>query len=263
MNQPIRPISAPKAVFLTNPSIPIPPVGSGGTNKGMWNGYAPQALWRPTKPPIDRPINILPTGERQPDSAPPQTLAWLNGNMPPWVNPPFWSVPIDLPHTVCMPWYEVDTLLGNTVVPKDRTLVIKNMSYQALNASINDVFTITLYVDGVIAATIEDIYISAAPNPAQRYALAGHFRPMPLNLVVDRNSTLTVRAQLRGPINLAGVSPYFAGQPILSTDCHFKVLLQGWMSNLREDLDGGPRPTDLGDFGMIPLEDDQSRGGFP
>ncbi len=41
------------------------------------------------------------------------------------------------------------------------------------------------------------------------------------------------------------------------------VIVNGWLANLREDLDGGPRPTDLGDLDFTALEDDQSRGGYP
>ncbi len=261
-----QPVSPPLPAAIARQLMKrLPPQTSGGLNKQMWYGYGvPPVVHRPWKPDIDRPINILPTMEREPDSDPPQFPIWINANCPPWVCPPFWSVTVDLPFAGCIPWYEVATLLDCFTVPQDRCLIIKNISYEALNAAVNDVFEIEVLVNNQTQHKTEDIYVDgAAANPAQRYALAGHFRPMPVNILADRNATVCVRTTLRGPISYAGVSPYFPGQPIISPDCQMKVMLQGWLANLREDLDGGPRPTDLGDFGMIPLEDDQSRGGFP
>lgn len=256
-------IHAPLARQLGTKPIALPPVGSGGMNAAMFYGYSPQAWYRPSKPPIDRPINLVPAAEREPESEPPQFPLWINANCPPFVCPPFWSVPVDLPFNACVPWYEVATSLGCEVIAQDRALIIRGISYEALNASLDDVFEITILVNNMPVAVIEDVYVQNTPNPAQRYALAGHFRPMPLNIIADRNASICVKATLRGPITYAGVSPYFPGQPIVSADCQIKVLLQGYLANLREDLDGGPRPTDLGDFGGIIMQDDQSRGGFP
>jgi hypothetical protein len=232
-----------------------------GMNAGYFNGYVPSPVRRIMTMSVERPLVRTPTGEREPYSAAPQSPVWANTNCPPWVCPPFWSVPVDLEFPACVPQYELAVSLGCFTVPADRCLVIKYVSYEALNAVQNDVFELQFTAEGRQLAKWEDILIdAAAPNPAQKYALAGHFRPMPTHMVIDRNQTLCVRGILRGPIDLAGVSPYFPGQPIVAPDCHMRVRMQGWLAPLREDLDGGPRPTDLGDMDFVALMDDQQFG---
>lgn len=231
--------------------------------RGYWHGYS-TAERRAPRPDIDRPINIIPTMQREPVSDPPQTPLWVNTNCPPWVCPPTWSQPVELCYDQCIPTYEQAKNMFCYTVPADYFLVIRNIYWEALNAQQYDVFQFDFLVDGSTRISVEDMLIDpAAPNQANRYAMAGSVRPMPTHIVVDRNHTLCVRATLRGPINLAGLSPYFPGQPITTGNCQMKVCIQGWLANLREDVDGAPRPTDLGDAASITLEDDQSRGGYP
>lgn len=232
----------------------------------MWGGYTglDRIQRRPTGPMLDRPIIQTPTAQREPESAAPQIPVWGNFNYPPWTQPPVWSVPFAKELEGCVPQYEISVLLGCFTVPQDRTLVIKEIGYEALNAAQDDVFELEVTVDQSVRVRWEDINIDAAQaNPAVRYGLFGHFRPMPTHILVDRNSTVCVRGTLRGPINLAGVSPFFPGQPITTGNCLMKAILYGWLAPLREDVDGGPRPTDLGDMDSVSLEDDQSRGGSP
>jgi hypothetical protein len=259
--------------------LPRPPLqnpdyagGDASLTKAMWNGYNPIIPRIATRAGIDRPINLVPTMEREPESFPPNTPVWLNTNCPPWVCPPAWSVLWDSEFERCIPFYEQAQLLyyqGDPThttfdVPQDHVLVLRRLSYEALNAVQGDVFQFDFLVDGVTRFTVEDMVIDAAqPNPAHRYALAGHTRQIPIHLVVDRFHTLSVRAILRGPITLAGVSPYFPGQPIVSADCRMRVFPEGWLANLRDNLDGAPRPTDLGDAGDDILADVQTRGGYP
>ncbi len=235
-------------------------------DNSMWKGFVMpgQAQYRPSGPMLDRPIFQTPTAQREPESAPPQTPIWGNFNFPPWNQPPVWALPFSRIFEACVPQYEISVSLGCYTVPADRTLVIKEIGYEALNAVQDDVFELQVLVDQSVKAQWEDIAIDAAqPNPAERYGLFGHYRPMPTHILVDRNQTVCVRATLRGPINLVGVSPYFPGQPILSGNCSMKAVLYGWLAPLREDIDGGPRPTDLGDMDFLTLENDQSRGAFP
>lgn len=232
----------------------------------MWGGYngLTAVQRRPVGPPLDRPIMIMPTAQREPESAPPQMPVWGNFNYPPWTQPPLWSVAYAQPFEGCVPQYEISVSLGCYTVPPDRSLTIREIGYEALNAAALDVFEIEVLVNQSVRLRVEDINIDAAqPNPANRYGLFGHYRPMPTNILVDRNQTVCVRGTLRGPINLAGVSPFFPGQPITTGNCHMKAVLYGWLAPLREDIDGGPRPTDLGDMGFMGLEDDQSQGAFP
>jgi len=237
-----------------------------GMDAGYFYGYVSQdqIQRRPSGPPLDRPIVIVPTAQREPESAPPQTPVWGNFNYPPWNNPPVWSVPMAQRYVGCVPQYEISVSLGCFTVPADRTMVIKEIGYQALNAAQGDVFQIEVLIDSSVRTSTEDINIDAAQaNPAVRYGLFGHYRSMPTHILVDRNQTVCVRGTLRGPINLAGVSPYFPGQPITTGNCLMRAVLYGWLAPLREDIDGGPRPTDLGDMAMQALADDQSEGGLP
>lgn len=227
----------------------LPPAGDGGLDRGYWHSYTPVVRRNvPTMRGMNRPLFEVPTASGGPPSAPPATPAWINTNCPPWVCPPFWSQSVETTATGCAPTYEQSILLAPTItVPQDYMLIVKGISYEALNAELYDVFQIDFFIDGSLRMSIEDMLIDTAPaNQALRYGLAGHTRPMPTHLVVDRNHTLSIRTTLRGPINFQGNSPYFPGQPITTGDCSMKVILQGWMANLRENWDGAPRPTDLG-----------------
>lgn len=244
------------------PPMPVPQSGrQDDLTEAMWGGYTPVERIQ-AKPSIDRTLYRVPTMEQGPESVPPNDHTWFNANCPPWVCPPFWSKPIDSTFSRCIPAYEQSTLLyfdGDTTktsfnVGQDYVLIIRAISYEALNAAQGDVFQFDFLVDGNAQIQIEDMNIDAAQaNPAHRFALAGNTRQMPVHLVVDRNHTLAIRATVRGPINLAGNSPYFPGQPITTGDCHMRVYLQGWLANLRDNMDGAPRPTDLGDAGGMLL----------
>jgi hypothetical protein len=259
----IRKLSAGIMRPLGNPVRPVVPPDDRDLDNAYWHGYSVVGR-RATKPDIDRPIVQMPMMEREPESAPPQTPVWVNGNCPPWICPPAWAVPVELTMEKCIPFYEQATLMDFCfTVPQDYVLVIRNLSWEALNAVQYDVFQFDFLVDGSTRLSIEDMLIApGSANPAHKYALAGHTRPMPTHLVVDRNHTLCIRAILRGPIDFAGNSPFFPGQPIVTANCLMKVVLQGWLANLRENVDGGPRPTDLGDGGGFYV-DTHDRDGTP
>jgi len=238
-------------------------VSPSALDRGYWSGWSPVRQVA-TKPGIDRPINILPTGERVPDGADPQIPVWGNTNCPPWICPPFWSQPVDLTFDVCLPFYEQAEQVGCFTVPQDYVLVIRNISYEALNAEIYDMFQLEFLVNGANRFTIEDMLIdNTSPNPAHRYALGGHTRPIQTFLPVDRNHTLCVRGILKGQTDFNGNSAHQPGDPITTGDCTLRVILQGWLANLRENIDGSPRPTDLGNMGGLSPEDTQENGGYP
>jgi hypothetical protein len=257
----MRPLGNPAVPLRSAPMVQTSLPNNDDVDRGYWRGWGPDPTRRVMTVPNDRPIYALPTEQQVPPSDDPQMAMWFNTNCPPWVCPPYWSKPLELAVNACVPWYEVDTLLGNLVVPKDWFYVVTDVSYEALNAVQDDVFEFSVLVSNNLVGRWEDSIADAAqPNPAEQDALSGHYRTLPLWFIADRRSNITIRGRLRGQINLAGVSPNWAGEPILSTNCQMKVILHGWMANLREDVDGGPRPTDLGDFGFIYLHDDQGGG---
>ncbi len=239
---------------------PMAPAANPDVATAYWYGYGPEPERRNMGVDINSPVYPVPAMAQLPRSDNPQSAVWFNANCPPWVCPAYWSESVDFPLTACVPWYEVDTIIGAGIrVPGDRFYVIRQVSYEALNAAQDDVFEFSITVNGKLVARFEDIAVDAAQaNPAHKYGLSGHTRMLPLWFIADRSTTLNVHARLRGAINLAGVSPNFPGQPILTGNCHMKIILQGWLSPLRENRDGGPRPTDLGDMGFIALSDDQS-----
>lgn len=259
-------LAAARALHSTQ-NVPVQPFDDGrDVDRSMWSGYSDGGVVRVrTRPPIDRPIGILPTNQREPVSDAPNTPIWVNSNNPPWVTPPNWGAPVAMPFTACVPWYEVSTLLAPAfTVPQDYMLIIKEISYEALNAALFDTFTLQVLSNNQNLLQLEDMFIdNTTPNPAMQYANAGHFRPVPANCFIDRGGSLTIRGTLRGPIDINGVSPYFPGQPITSTDCMMKVVVYGYLANLRENADGGPRPTDLGDFANLLMDSDQSGGAYP
>jgi hypothetical protein len=173
----------------------------------------------------------------------------LNTVCPPWHCPPLWSVAIDFPATECIPWYMVKTLMGTLNVPKGYLLVIKGVSYEAANAVQDDVVSFEVAVNGEPRATWEDVVADAVqPNPVHRMALSGHIRELPLHIVVPVNSTVTVSATLMGAIDFNGVSLNWPGQPILTPDCHVKMLFNGWYFPAMNNIQGAPRQAFNGDM---------------
>lgn len=240
------------------------PLGQKGVRveEGYWMGPGADAVPVNMTMNNDRPIIIDPTDESIPNSdGLPKIPVALNLNYPPWNNPTYRSLPLSPSMEGCIPWYEIPTQLPTVQVPHGYFFVIKGISYVALNGVQDDVIDFQLLVSGALAAHWEDAIADAAQaSPANRYALAGTAHDMPLNIIADHDTVITVLATLRGPLNLAGVDPNFPGQPITTGNCLVRVILNGWAVPMREQTDSGSRPTDLGDFGNLPLTDDQ--GGY-
>lgn len=226
-------------------------------DKGYWNGPAPVPVRKHMSVNNDRPILPISTGQKEPESTDPQQSVWFNTNCPPWVCPSYWSFPLDMPVVNCIPMYGVATDVGTVQVPDTWLYIIKGISYEALNGVQGDVFTFRMTVNGATVAEWEDIVADAAqPNPAYKFGIAGHPRPLPVHINCPQSAVIRVTSTLVGPLTLAGTSPRFSGEPIISADCHVKVLLNGWAMPARENIRSGARPTDLGDFGNLPLMDD-------
>lgn len=173
----------------------------------------------------------------------------LNTVCPPWHCPPIWSVALDFTVTQCIPWYMVKTVMGTLDVPKGYLLVIKGVSYETPNAVQDDVVGFEVSVNGQPRASWEDAVSDAVqPNPVHRMALSGHIRELPLHIVVPVNSQVTVSATLLGSIDFAGVSPNWPGQPILTPDCHVKLIFNGWFFPAMDNIQGAPRQAFSGDM---------------
>jgi hypothetical protein len=59
---------------------------------------------------------------------------------------------------------------------------------------------------------------------------------------------VTVSATLQGAIDFNGVSPAWPGQPILTPDCHVKMLFNGWYFPAMNNIEGAMRQASMGDL---------------
>ena len=224
---------------------------------GIWYGSAPRPVRRGiTRPMDDRPLYAFAGGEPLPTSEDSPQAVWINSACPPWICPSVWAVAMDIPVLKCIPWYEVQEVVGCFDVPRDYLVVIKDMSYEAANAAQDDVVAFQLFVNDSLKVEWEDIITDALqPNPVHRFGISGHVRSLPCHIVVPTSSQVCIKATLRGPINLAGVSPYWPGQPITTGDCHVTVNFNGWFFPAMANVDGSPRQGALGDNRLV-------QGGF-
>ena len=152
----------------------------------------------------------------------------------------FWSIPFEVPGTVCLPSLQTQYTVLNYTVPSDRLIVVEGISYECNGFSPFEVLRIQVYVSGILYAEFDDINLDPTANPADlQWGLASHKQPFPVYIRADHDQTITVMAILRG------VYPYTDVGPV--NRC-VKVLLHGWMASLMDNRDGGPRPVDAGDL---------------
>jgi hypothetical protein len=212
---------------------------------------------------VEAPIPIVPTNRKDPISEPPNKQLVINANCPPWNCPPFWSIPFDEEACICIPMARKEEFIFRYVVPQDRMLIIKGISYEIHNVDQYNSFSFKIMDNGMTRLSIEDMLIDpTSANPAHRYVFAGHTRQMPTHLFIDHNHSLVVSAEFLGILDFAGNSNYNEGD-ILAVNPEMCINIRGWLANVRDSRDGGPRPTDLGNLLHVPLTDDQSRGGRP
>jgi len=230
---------------------------------GHWHGRPPPIPKRETARSFDAPIPIVPTNRKEPISEPPNRQVAFNVNCPPWNCPPFWSVPFDVDACACIPLALKDEVIFRFRVPQDRMLIIKGISYEIHNIAQYESFSLKFVDDGRTRFNVEDMLIDpTSANPAHRYAFAGHTRQMPVRMFVDHNHMLVVTASFLGNLDFAGNSDLTEGD-ILDVNPEICINIHGWLANVRDSRDGGPRPTDLGNLLHIPLEQDWLRGGYP
>ena len=224
---------------------------------GMWQGEGHRAAQyrRTLLDPLEPNVRAFSAAEQIPGPVDRQdiegnTPVLLNSACPPWLCPPLFSVALDFPTTKCIPWYVVKTLMGDLDIPKGYLLALKSVSYEAANASQDDVVQFEILANGQPVAQWEDMVVDAAqPNPAHRFALCGHIRELPLHIVVAPNSKVSVVATLLGAVDFAGNSAAWPGQPITTGDCHVKMLFNGWFFPAMSNVQGSPRQGFIGDAG--------------
>lgn len=238
------------------PMRPVPPSNDRDVDLYYWRGSVAVPEARGGYKPVDDQLFKVPTQtEASGDDA--QLPLWATGNCPPWNCPPFWAQSFCERYEACIPTWEQEYTMGILRVPENVMYVIKSISYEVTSGLAQyDLFEISTYISQSKRASIEDMIIDPiAANPSERYAFSGFREPLPLQDRVDRNKWLRVTFRARGLVNLAGGSNHFPGEPI-NPNAHAKVLVEGWIAPLRRNVDGGPRPTDLGNMGHIPMNRD-------
>lgn len=246
----------------SGPAEPIPHEGmrpadvdrrSDDVDLYWWRGPGvPEPEPRGGVKPVDDYLYRIPTAEEV-DGDDPQMPLWLTGSCPPWNCPPFWSKPIHSNFEACVATYEDEVTIGRLPVGEMDMAIIRSISYHLEGLQQYELFEIKLYRQGTPRVVVEDMLIDPTTvNPSQRYAFAGDVRPLPVRDLVDRGRTLRITAKIRGLVDLAGNSNKSPGDPI--AQCNVRVTVNGWTAPIRRNVDGGPRPVDLGNMGFVPME---------
>lgn len=225
-------------------SVPVPP------RRGEWPEEDDQLLKIPTK-------QMEPVGEDSPQPI------WVTGNLPGWNAPNFWAKPFEYTFTRCVPTWEEEYPIGIFTTPDMNMTIIRSVSYDVISGLDQfDLFEYKMYSSGHLKATWEDMTIDpASAAAAQRYVFSGDTIPLRLDWLVDRNKTCRFTIKARGLVDLAGASNHAPGDPI-NPNAHFRLNIQGYIATLRRDVDGGPRPDDLGHMEYMHLDEELQHEGM-
>lgn len=241
----------------SNTMQPIPPARNDDIDLTWWRGSVPEPVRRGDYRELDNQHYRFVTNQEEPEGEDPQTPVWVVGNCPPWNCPGYRSQPFDERFDTCLREWEVDTPLGGIPVEEDQMLVLKSISYHVISGLAQyDLFEIAMYESGVQRFRIEDMIIDPTTNnPSNRYVFAGDNKPLEVWQRIDRNSRMNFTVKARGLVDFDGNSNHNPGEP-LDPNAFIRLQVSGWRTPLRRNVDGGPRPTDLGDMENLEMYDD-------
>lgn len=223
-------------------------------DRAYWYTHAPVPPRQGRYEAEDDTLYRIPTQEEAPPGANPQNRAWVTGNLPVWNEPGYWSTPFEETYTVCVPTWEEEYQVGTLISPEMSITVIESVSYECISGLAQfDIFEWALYRPGKVAQWEDMIIDPLTANPSLRHVFAGHVRPLPLIHRVDRGQTAWFTVKARGIVDLAGLSNHNPGDPLIP-NANFRLNVQGWRTQLRRNVDGGPRPTDLGNMEFMDLD---------
>lgn len=226
-------------------------------------------MWKGDTPVTDRPFGalvpwsehapLLNSGQKMPDDDVVEYQLVVNSRLPQFVSPNFWSLPFHPSGTTCVDRYETFYYPYRFLVPSDRMVIIKSVSYQ-FDDSINvfEQFEVAILRENDVLASWTDMKVpTTSVDPAEQYAFAGHYRPIPVYCRIDHDQMLVVRVKVHGTYPYAHTDLDTLGGCVT-------VCLNGWEASLMDNRDGGARPIDLGDFNdmALGLKDPQRPDGM-
>lgn len=205
----------------------------------MWRGYTPlERQHVPPEPTPAAPPEQVHLTEELPPTGPIRPATWymfLNKFPVPWEDPIVWSNPYEQASTVTVPFYEQTTPILQYEVPELFLFMLQGVSYEVDGALNNEFFVVDILRSGAkIVEWQEYVINAAAANPANKFAFAGHTRPMPMQLKFDAHEHLTVRVRYRG-------TKPFAHLPTDVLNRDIKILVHGYLCRLRDSRAGAPK----------------------
>lgn len=189
--------------------------------------------------PLNPPGRTLPrmaTESKTPDSDAPPVPFCITGVPPLWNQGNAWSVPFDAQGTGCILFYKRRYPFFKYTVPDQYLLKIQWISYElADSVPVDTVFKIYVFRDNELITEFKDMVINPNhPNPAHRYAMAGHTRQLPFLLRVDKRQQFSVFIELLGPPG----SAFTENDAIVANGVVCPV---GFQTRLSFDYDGAPK----------------------
>lgn len=180
---------------------------------------------------------------------PPELL--VNTHPPVWNFPNFQSKAFDREGDfVNIPFYETPYSLFNYQVHPSTLLRITGVSYDVTCQVQYSVFVWSVYRSGDLLSQWEDCLVNpAAVNPAHRWALGGHVRPIPFYGRLDRNDQLTATVVARG------VEPFTHTNADLAL-CAARICFTGWNAMVEDERDSKSRAAEFGALSSWPTSKD-------
>jgi hypothetical protein len=222
---------------------PLPPADFTDLDRELfrfWTETSPDAV-EIYDPPKEGPEQ---RGRKTPQGADPNRRLVLDGHEPQYVSPNYYAKPFDQKQVNCLTNYKTWYTIFETEASATTMLRITGISYHMISYPQWEVFEIQLLKDGAPIAKWEDIQVQVTGNPAEWHGLSGHVRPLPLVVIVDQSSKLSVRARALGPESPLGVFAKTASD--LLAPAEMTVNLIGWEASMMRRSQGVPRPVDTG-----------------
>lgn len=225
-------------------------------DRQYWRGWVPDIPRQGHYQPEDDQLLMIPTNQMEEVGAPPQNRAWAVGSCPPWNCPSNWAQPFEYRFERCVPTWEEDYFMGSVLAPDMSMVVVKSVSYEVISGLAQyDLFEFTLK-DPTLKAQWEDMIIDPfVSSTDHKYVFASDVEPLPLEYHLDRAKRASFFVKARGVVDMAGNSNHFPGE-VLNPNANIRLSVQGWLAPLRRNVDGAPRPVDLGNMEFANLDEE-------